>query len=117
MPVEITFSDSYYKKFNAESYANAIKDTVKGVTEEGMVECQSECPVRTGNLRDSHLTEIDEYSGKILNTAHYCLYVVYGTYKMAANNYPSRAWNNMLSQGSVRTIFNENLSKYGIDVE
>ena len=115
--VNITFNDSFYKKLNSEGFREAIIDTVSDVTNEAVSECQSECPVRTGNLRDSHITEIDDYTGSILNTAKYWIYVVYGTYKMSANNYPSRAWNNMLSQGTVGNIFKENLRKQGVDIE
>ncbi|MBQ6220029.1 MAG: HK97 gp10 family phage protein [Methanobrevibacter sp.] len=115
--VSLTFNDSFYKKLDTNSITEAITDTVNDVTEAAVSECQSECPVRTGNLRDSHYTEIDDYTGSILNTAEYWIYVVYGTYKMSANNYPSRAWNNMLSQNTIGNLFHENLIKHGVDVE
>ena len=61
MSVEITFGDSYAKKMDPSIYVNAIQDTVSEVAQETMTECQSECPVRTGNLRDSHAVENDEF--------------------------------------------------------
>lgn len=98
-------------------YVNAIRDTVSEVAKETMVECQSECPVRTGNLRDSHAVESDEFTATITNSAEYWVYVVYGTSRMASNNYPSRAWNTMISQDRISEIFKTKLKENGIDTE
>lgn len=117
MPVDITFNDSYTKKMDTSLYLNAIRDTVSEVAQETMLECQSECPVRTGNLRDNHAVESDEFSATITNSAEYWVYVVYGTSRMASNNYPSRAWNNMISQNRVGQIFTSKLNDNGIDTE
>lgn len=117
MSVEITFNDSYNKKMDSSLYVNAIRDTVSEVAQQTMVECQSECPVRTGNLRDSHSVEIDEFSASISNSAEYWMYVVYGTSRMASNNYPSRAWNTMISGNRISEIFKSKLNENGIDTE
>lgn len=117
MPVEITFGDNYNKKMDPSIYVNAIRDTVSEVAKETMVECQSECPVRTGNLRDSHAVESDEFTATITNSAEYWVYVVYGTSRMASNNYPSRAWNTMISQDRISEIFKTKLKENGIDTE
>lgn len=116
MSVEITFGDSYAKKMDPSIYVNAIQDTVSEVAQETMTECQSECPVRTGNLRDSHAVENDEFSASITNSAEYWVYVVYGTSRMASNNYPSRAWNTMISQNRISEIFKSKLNENGIDI-
>lgn len=117
MSVEITFGDSYQKKMDPSNYVNAIRDTVSEVAQETMVECQSECPVRTGNLRDNHAVESEEFTASITNSAEYWVYVVYGTRRMASNNYPSRAWNTMISQNRVGEIFKSKLNENGIDTE
>lgn len=117
MPVDITFKDSYTKKMDASLYVDAIQDTVSEVAQETMTECQSECPVRTSNLRDSHAVENSEFSATITNSAEYWMYVVYGTSRMASNNYPSRAWNTMISQNRVGEIFKNKLNEKGIDTE
>ena len=117
MGVEFTISDSFTNKTNTESYTNAIRDTLSEVIERTMAECQNECPVRTGNLRDSHSTSIDDFSGTITNSAEYWMYVVYGTSRMAANDYPQRAWNNIVSQDVIGEVFKSKLNENGIDTE
>ncbi|WP_405286363.1 HK97 gp10 family phage protein [Methanobrevibacter sp.] len=115
MPVEITINDSFTNKTNPEAYSNAIRDTVSEVSEKTMEECQAECPVRTGNLRDSHSVESDGMEATIRNSAEYWIYVVYGTSRMSANNYPQRAWNTIISQDVIGEIFKSKLNENGID--
>jgi len=115
MPVEITINESFTKKTDPEAYSKAMVDTVSDVTQKTMEECQAECPVRTGNLRDSHSVESDGMESTIRNSAEYWIYVVYGTSRMAANNYPQRAWNNIISQDVIGEIFKSKLNENGID--
>ena len=117
MPALITFNDSYYAKTNPENYVNAMKATVGDTADATMSECQSECPVRTGNLRDSHFVEKDEFTATIHNSAEYWIYVVYGTSRMASNNYPMRAWNTIRSENVIGTIYMNRLKENGIDVQ
>ena len=117
MPVEITINDSFNKKTDPEAYLEAIRGTVSEVSEKTMLECQSECPVRTGNLRDSHSVEADDMEATIRNSAEYWMYVVYGTSRMAANNYPQRAWNTIISQDVIGEVFKSKLKENGIDTE
>ena len=105
MPVEFTINDSFTKKTDASAYIEA------------MTECQSECPVRTGNLRDSHSVESGEMEAAIHNSAYYWVYVVYGTSRMAANNYPQRAWNTIISQNVIEDVLKTKLKENGIDVQ
>ena len=117
MGIEITINDSFNKKTDPEAYLKAISGTVNDVTERTMQECQEECPVRTGNLRDSHSFEAEDMSAAIHNSAEYWMYVVYGTSRMAANNYPQRAWNTIISQDIIGEIFKTKLNENGIDTE
>lgn len=115
MGVEITINESFTRKTNPELYIQAISDTVGEVTQRTMEECQAECPVRTGNLRDSHAVEIEEMSASITNSAEYWMYVVYGTSRQSPNNYPQRAWNTITSQKLIEEIFKTKLNENGID--
>lgn len=76
--------------------------------------CEEESPVRTGNLRDSHSVEIESEEGRVCNSAEYCEYVVYGTYKMKANNYPMRAVNRITREGEVSKNFIVELKEDGL---
>ena len=117
MPVEITRNDTFTRKTDTSAYLKAMEDTVSEVSEKTMSECQSECPVRTGNLRDSHSVESDGMEATIRNSAEYWMYVVYGTSRMSANNYPQRAWNTIISQDMIGEIFKNKLKENGIDTE
>ena len=115
MPVEFTINDSFTNKTNPDAYLQAMQSTVSEVSEKTMEECQSECPVRTGNLRDSHSVESSDMEASIHNSAEYWIYVVYGTSRMAANNYPQRAWNTIISQDIIGETFKAKLNENGID--
>ena len=117
MPVEFTINDSFTKKTDASAYIEAMKATVSEVSEKTMTECKSECPVRTGNLRDSHSVESGEMEAAIHNSAYYWVYVVYGTSRMAANNYPQRAWNTIISQNVIGDVLKTKLKENGIEVQ
>jgi len=115
MGLEITINESFNKKTDPDAYRKAMVDTVSEVTQKTMEECQAECPVRTGNLRDSHTYEADDMEATIRNSAEYWIYVVYGTSRMSANNYPQRAWNTIISQDVIGEIFKSKLNENGID--
>ena len=117
MGVEITINDSYTRKVDTSIYQKAMSETVEETATRAMEECQFECPVRTGNLRDSHEVEINDMSASITNSAEYWVYVVYGTSRQAPNNYPMRALNTISSQQIISTIFKDKLIENGIDVE
>lgn len=117
MPLEIKFNDSYTNKTDPDSYLKAMSDTVQEVCEETMKECQVECPVRTGNLRDSHFVEGEHLEATLRNSAEYWIYVVYGTRWMSANNYPQRAWNTIISQDVIGKILESKLKDNGVDTQ
>ena len=117
MSFTYTINKSYYNKTDPNKYHKAIIDTVAEVANRTLDEFRVECPVRTGNLRDSHILSVDGLSASISNSAEYWRFVVYGTIKMAANNYPQRAWNTMVTQNIINTVFEEKLKENGIDTQ
>lgn len=117
MQVEVNYSDSFYQKLNPDNYRNCIIGTVKDIAEEALNGCQSECPVRTGNLRDSHDVEVNEFEASVTNSADYWEYVVYGTRRTPPNNYPERVRNNLVSGNVINDSFRNELLNQGIDVE
>ena len=68
-----------------------IKQGITKVTLEAEKECKTECPVDTGNLMNSIASEIGEDEGLVKTDVEYAPYVIYGTSKMEANNFPERA--------------------------
>lgn len=113
--MEVQFNESYYAKLNPDIYVKAEEETIKLATLDAEEGCISEAPVDTGLLRDSHYSEISGLEGKVLNDVEYLSYVVYGTSKQSANNYPQRVLNSM--SGNYVEYFWNALSNSGVDIE
>ena len=114
MNIEVIYEQSYYDKTDPTNYTSMMEDVVTGTATEGMELCMSECPVDTSLLRDSHEVESNGLEAVILNSTDYWMYVVYGTYKMSANNYPQRVVNQLMSSDFIENLVNESLSEKGI---
>jgi len=112
MDVNVIINDGFYKKLNESNFRNAIVDTVRTTTTEADEDCRRECPVRTGNLRDSHYTVYEGDTGKVMNTAEYANTVIYGNETRSPNNYPQRVLNNM--NGTYEEMFLKSLSQNGV---
>lgn len=97
--LDVIYGGSYYNKVNPSNYVASFEEVIDGRTNDAMDLCMTECPVDTGNLRDSHDVDVDGLTGRVTNSAEYWVYVVYGTYKMSANNYPVRVSNQLKSIG------------------
>ena len=54
------------------------------------------------------------YVGSVTNSTDYWVYVVYGTYKMSANDYPLRVVNSMISEDYFMRVTSEVLRSNGI---
>ena len=82
-------------KFNISNDEKNVEEKIKqGITKltlEAEKECKNECPVDTGNLMNSIASEISEDEGEVKTDVEYAPYVIYGTSKMEANDFPERA--------------------------
>lgn len=108
------YFDSYYNKLDSNKYLKAEEDCIKNITLEAEEGCINEAPVRTGNLRDGHYSEINGLEGKVMNDVEYMPYVVYGTSRQAPNNYPQRVLNAMAETYYEKFI--ESLRDNGVDI-
>lgn len=88
--VSIKFNPSWYKKTDHNTIKQCIAKTIKDTTLEAEKRCKSKAPVDTGNLMRSHSSQYEENEGSVHNSADYWSYVVFGTCKMAARNYPEQ---------------------------
>lgn len=116
MPMEydIRFNSSYYKKTNSETLKKCIEETVKKVTLECENNCKKECPVDTGLLQKSHSTRLNGDTGEVANNCGYAEFVVYGTYKMAPNNYPARVLKELAGKKFASQTLHGELQKEGM---
>lgn len=114
MNVEVTYNQSYFDKTNSANYISAIEEVINNITQEATDLCMDECPVDTGLLRDSHDYDVGGFVGQVTNSTDYWIYVVYGTYKSSANNYPQRVVGRIISSNSISDNVNSILSGKGI---
>lgn len=108
----VTYNQSFYNKTNSDAIKGAVKNTINTIVIQAEEECRRECPVRTGNLRDSHYVVHEGDTAKILNTAEYANDVIYGSQSRSPNDYPQRALNNL--NGEYEEVFMESLSSLGV---
>ena len=119
------------------NYVGCIRDIVKDVTLEAEGQCKVEAPVDTGNLMNSHSTEIGDNKGTVYNNSPYWQWVVYGrpaieaspghalhffigkteifaksVKAVPANDYPQRALTTL--EGKVDDIIEKNRKSRGI---
>ena len=91
MDIKVEIMPSGEKKLGA-NWDNILGEIIGEVALQTETECKKEAPVRTGSLMRGHSTKRNgPLEASIHNNMNYWTYVVYGTYKMAANNYPQRA--------------------------
>ena len=113
--VTVHYNEGYYFKLNSNNYIKAEEDTIREIVSEAEMGCIDEAPVDTGLLRDSHYSEIDGLSGRVLNDVEYAVYVIYGTSRQSANNYPQRVLNSI--SGNYAEHFRSALLDNGVDLE
>lgn len=112
--LKIEVNPSFYKKINHDTIKEATATTIKNTTLKAESECKKEAPYDTGALRRGHSSEISDEEGLVINGQGYWVYVVFGTYKMDANNYPQRVVNSLASEQFMsRTLVSE-LKKKGV---
>lgn len=114
MEIDIEFTESFYNKFGNPTYVEeCISETIEFTVEKIVEACKEECPVRTGTLRDGHYHRLDNLSAYVGNNVEYAPYVIYGTSKQSANNYPQRAINRMGSS-TMSSRFHDSLITRGV---
>lgn len=111
LDISVEFSPTFYKKINPDTIKKCIEATLNECGGEAEKECQNECPVVTGTLRDSHSTKASEDTVEIINDCGYAGYVAFGTSKQAPNNYPSRVVDKLRSEDFVSKTFEKKLKE------
>jgi HK97 gp10 family phage protein len=95
MPAKMTINDSLHKKLSEVRMRNALQKSVKQTMYDLMKASMIEAPVDTGNLRRSHSIEVrlgsNTVEGLLKNSANYWQYVQFGTSRMNANDFVTRA--------------------------
>lgn len=111
--IDVQINPSFYKKVNHQIVEEATQVMIKNTTLKAEGDCKKEAPYQTGNLRRSHSSDISEDEGLVQNSAEYAVYVVHGTSKMDANNYPERVANELSSKQYMSKTFKNELKRRG----
>ena len=100
MRCELEGMDDLLKKLKKNVKLDDVKKVVKHNTAELQERAQRNCPVDTGNLKDSIGIDIidDGMTGEVEPTADYGPYVEYGTRKMSAQPYVRPAFSTQSRQ-------------------
>ena len=114
--VEFKINPSFYKKIAPAIVKECESATIQNTTLEAESRCKKTCPVDTGALMRGHSSEINETSleGFIKNSQDYWVYVVFGTSKMDARNYPQEVANSLYSEKYMSRTFKTQLKKKGV---
>ena len=112
--IKIEYTDSFYLKTDPTIYKEGLRDVIKYVAEDIVKSLKTEAPVRTGRLRDGHYSRLENLNAYIGNNVPYAKYVIYGTSRMAPNNYPSRVLNHIGISDKSASLFEESLIMRGV---
>lgn len=123
--ISVDFESSFKRKINhaalKASEAKAIHDTT--------LEAEKRCKIKapgpgnqlpgttyraSGNLRRSHSVKISDDEGQVKNNAKYKDYVIHGTSKMPARNYPQKVVNELSSERYITKAILTELRRKGM---
>lgn len=118
--IDIEFEPSFKRKINHQALKEAERLAIRNTTLEAEKRCKVQAPgpgnqlpgtkyKAVGRLRRTHSPHfVGEDEGQVRNNSGYARYVVLGTSKMPARNYPQKIANQLASENYVsRTILTE----------
>ena len=111
MPAKMTINDSLHKKLSQARMRNAVQKSVKQTMYDLMKASMKEAPVDTGNLRRSHSVDVrlgsNTVEGLLKNSTNYWQYVQFGTSRMDANDFVTRAFESVAPARKVSDYFHQ----------
>lgn len=123
--INVKLEPEFYKKINHEAIKLAEAETIKKVTLEAEKQCKRFAPGpgnqlpgttyrASGNLRRSHSTQITPDEGQVRNSAKYVGYVIHGTSRMPARNYPRQVSSSLAGNRYMSSTFLTELRRLGV---
>lgn len=95
MGAKMSIRESFYKKVESNRIKQALEKAVRQTAMDLQKAAMKEAPEDTGNLRRSHSIDVrissEMIEALLKNSAKYWSYVAFGTSKMAANDFVTRA--------------------------
>lgn len=112
--LEVKVNPSFFEKTNHEVIRQCVANTIRNTTLEAEKRCKIKSPYDTGALRRSHSSDITSEEGLVKAGQHYVVYVVFGTSKMDARNYPQETANELASERYMSNSMETELKKKGV---
>lgn len=123
--ISVDIEPSFRKKINRQAVKKAEQITIKNTTFEAEKRCKIEAPgpgnqlpgtkyKASGRLRLSHSSKISDEEGQVKNSTNYWRYVVFGTSKMRARNYPQKIAKQLSSERYMTRTFLTELRRMGV---
>ena len=123
--IQVEIEPSFRKKINHAAVKRAEAETIKNTTLEAEKRCKVQAPgpgnqlpgtkyKAVGRLRRSHSPHISETEGQVRNSTNYWRYVVFGTSKMPARNYPKKIVNQLSSEKYMTRTMLTSLRRQGV---
>lgn len=112
--IEVKINPSFYKKLDKSIIKKCEAITIRNTTLEAESRCKKTCPYDTGALMRGHSSDISDEEGFVKNGQHYWVFVVSGTSKMKARNYPQKVANGLSSENYMSRTFKTQLKNMGV---
>lgn len=112
--IQVKVNPDFYKKISQDIIRECEAKTIHDTTLEAESRCKKTCPYETGALMRGHSSDITDEEGFVKNGQHYWVYVVFGTSKMDARNYPRKVANSLVSEQYMSRKLKTELQKKGV---
>ena len=112
--IQVELKPDYKKKINHPAVKQAIANTIRNTTLQAERKCKTTAPYKTGYLRRSHSSHIATTEGIVSNSAPHATYVIHGTSRMAARNYPAKVCNELSSSNYASRELERELRSKGV---
>ena len=109
---EVLYKESLKRKIDPDLMEKIASNVIRQGTLEAERRCKTECPVKTGELKRGHSSNIRKLEGTVSNNVEYARFVIHGTSKQSPNNYPARVVKSMSTQKYVGRIARQELNKH-----
>ena len=112
--IDVKINPEFYKKTSKVIVDQCVANTIRNTTLEAEKRCKRKAPYKTGALRRGHSSEISSEEGLIRNGQNYAVWVIHGTSKMEARNYPQQVVNELSSEKYMSNSMEKELRKKGV---
>ena len=123
--MDVEINPSFYKKVNHEILKKCESHVIKKTTLDTENKCKKKSPgpgnqlpnttyKASGHLRRGHSSEITDEEGLVRNSQDYAVYVVHGTSKMPARNYPKQVADELSNERYMSATLTDELKRQGV---